>query len=123
PTTAPAGAQAPTSATPVASLGAPKKGGSMRVAFGVDVTTLDPHLSGSKIDRQVYHNLYDPLLVLDEKLGIQPNLAESWQSPDPKTVIFKLRQGVKFHDGTEFNAEDRKSTRLNSSHVKISYAV
>ena len=66
---------------------------------------LDPHLSGSKIDRQVYHNLYEPLLVLDDKLGIQPNLAESWQTPDPKTLIFKLRQGVKFHDGTDFNAE------------------
>jgi peptide/nickel transport system substrate-binding protein len=82
----------------------------MRVGLGVDITLLDPHLSGSKIDRQVYHNLYDPLLVLDEKLGIQPNLAESWQYPDPKTVIFKLRQGVKFHDGTEFNAE---AARIN----------
>src|SRR3981189_424023 len=66
--TAPAGGQAP-AVTSVASSGAPKKGGTMRVAFGVDITTLDPHLSGSKIDRQVYHNLYDPPLALDEKLG------------------------------------------------------
>ncbi len=108
--TAPAGAQAPASAASVASSGAPKKGGSMRVGFGVDITTLDPHLSGSKIDRQVYHNLYDPLLVLDDKLGIQPNLAESWQTPDPKTLIFKFRSGVKFHDGTDFNAE---AARIN----------
>jgi peptide/nickel transport system substrate-binding protein len=97
-------------ATGAAPVGGPKKGGTMRVGLGVDVTLLDPHLSGSKIDRQVYHNLYDPLLVLDEKLGIQPNLAESWQSPDPKTLILKLRQGVKFHDGTEFNAE---AARIN----------
>src|SRR6266851_8936445 len=103
--TARAGAQAPASGATVAGSGAPKKGGTMRVGFGVDITTLDPHLSGSKIDRQVYHNLYDPLLVLDDKLGIQPNLAESWQTPDPKTLIFKLRSGVKFHDGTGFNAE------------------
>jgi peptide/nickel transport system substrate-binding protein len=82
----------------------------MRVGLGVDVTLLDPHLSGSKIDRQVYHNLYDPLLLLDDKLGIQPNLAESWQTPDPKTLILKLRQGVKFHDGTDFNAE---AARIN----------
>ena len=66
---------------------------------------MDPHLSGSKIDRQVYHNIYEPLVVLDEKLGIKPGLAESWQQPDPKTLVFKLRQGVKFHDGTDFNAE------------------
>jgi peptide/nickel transport system substrate-binding protein len=90
---------------PAAAAGTPKKGGTMRVGLGVDVTLLDPHLSGSKIDRQVYHNFYDPLLRLDEKLGIQPNLAESWQTPDPKTLILKLRQGVKFHDGTDFNAE------------------
>src|SRR3979411_1000213 len=107
--TAPAGGNAPAT-TKVASSGAPKKGGTMRVGFGVDITTLDPHLSGSKIDRQVYHNLYEPLLMLDEKLGIQPNLAESWQTPDPQTLILKLRQGVKFHDGTDFNAE---AARIN----------
>ena len=47
---------------------------------------MDPHLSGSKIDRQVYHNIYEPLVVLDAKLGIKPGLAESWQQPDPKTL-------------------------------------
>jgi peptide/nickel transport system substrate-binding protein len=69
---------------------------------------MDPHLSGSKIDRQIYHNIYEPLVVLDSKLGIKPGLAESWQQPDSKTVIFKLRQGVKVHDGTDFNAEAAK---------------
>ena len=69
------------------------------------MATLDPHLSGSKVDRQVYHNLYDPLVILDEKLGIQPNLVESWSNPDPKTLLLKLRSGVKFHDGSDFNAE------------------
>jgi peptide/nickel transport system substrate-binding protein len=80
----------------------------MRVGLIVDAATFDPHLSGSKIDRQIYHNLYDPLLVIDDKLQVKPNLAESWQTPDPKTLIFKLRQGVKFHDATDFNAEAAK---------------
>jgi len=66
---------------------------------------MDPHLSGSKIDRQIYHNIFEPLVMLDTKLQIQPSLAESWTYPDPKTLVFKLRQGVKFHDGTDFNAE------------------
>jgi peptide/nickel transport system substrate-binding protein len=108
PQTAPgAGAPAPTAAPKPAeaAAGTPKRGGTLRVGLIVDVATLDPHLSGSKVDRQVYHNLYDPLVLLDDKLGIQPNLAESWQTPDPKTLIFKLRSGVKFHDGTDLNAE------------------
>jgi peptide/nickel transport system substrate-binding protein len=113
PTTAAAPASAgqaqPTAAAAAAnaaqSAGAPKRGGSMRVGLIIDVATLDPHLSGSKVDRQVYHNLYDPLVILDDKLNIKPNLAESWQNPDPKTLILKLRQGVKFHDGTDLNAE------------------
>jgi peptide/nickel transport system substrate-binding protein len=87
---------------------APKRGGTLRVGFYIEAATMDPHLSGSKIDRQVYHNLYEPLLVLDVKLGLQPGLAESWTQPDPKTLVFKLQRGVKFHDGTDFNAEAAK---------------
>src|SRR5215813_13723831 len=86
----------------------PKKGGTLRVGFYIEAATMDPHFSGSKIDRQVYHNIYEPLVTLDVKLGIKPGLAESWQQPDPKTIVFKLRQGVKFHDGTDFNAEAAK---------------
>ena len=96
---------APASTTSSSATGAPTKGGTLRVGLSVDVVTLDPHLSGSKFDRQVYHNLYEPLLTLDEKLGIQPNVAESYQTPDPQTLILKLRSGVKFHDGTDLNAE------------------
>jgi len=100
--TTPAGASQPTAAAAAAS---PTRGGTLRVGLSVDVVTLDPHLSGSKFDRQVYHNLYDPLFILDEKLGIQPNLAESYQTPDPQTLLIKLRSGLKFHDGTDLNAE------------------
>jgi peptide/nickel transport system substrate-binding protein len=86
----------------------PKKGGTLRVGFYIEAATMDPHLSGSKIDRQVYHNIYEPLVTLDTKLGIKPGLAESWTQPDAKTLVFKLRRGVKFHDGTDFNAEAAK---------------
>src|SRR5262245_12334318 len=43
----------------------PKRGGTLRVGFYIEAATMDPHLSGSKIDRQVYHNIYEPLIVLD----------------------------------------------------------
>src|ERR1700730_4180202 len=87
---------------------APKKGGTLRVGFYLEASTMDPHLSGSKVDRQIYHNIYEPLITLDTNLGLKPGLAESWQQPDAKTLVLKLRRGVKFHDGTDFNAEVAK---------------
>ncbi|HET8999712.1 MAG TPA: ABC transporter substrate-binding protein, partial [bacterium] len=87
-----------------------KIGGLLRAALDLDPPTMDPHLSGSAVDRQVYQNLYDKLVDIDENLAIVPMLAASWTiSPDGKTVTFKLRQGVKFHDGTPFNAEAVKA--------------
>src|SRR5262249_17046208 len=94
---------------------APKKGGTLRVGFYIEAATMDPHLSGSKIDRQVYHNIYEPLVVLDAKLGLKPGLAESWQQAEPKTLVLKLRRGVKFQDGTDFNPE---ATKFNFNRMK-----
>jgi len=94
---------------------APKKGGTLRVGFYIEAATMDPHLSGSKVDRQIYHNIFEPLVTLDVKLGIKPGLAESWRQPDSKTLVFKLRRGVKFHDGTDFNAE---AARFNFDRMK-----
>jgi peptide/nickel transport system substrate-binding protein len=83
-----------------------KGGATLLAALDLDPPTMDPHLSGSAVDRQVYQNLYDKLVDIDENLAIVPMLATSWKiSPDGRTVVFKLRQGVKFHDGTPFNAE------------------
>jgi peptide/nickel transport system substrate-binding protein len=102
---APAAAKPAQAAKPAAGGAIPTKGGTLRVGFYVEAATMDPHLSGSKIDRQVYHNVFEPLVTLDNKLQIKPGLAESWTQPDPKTIVFKLQQGVKFHDGTDFDAD------------------
>jgi peptide/nickel transport system substrate-binding protein len=102
-------------ATPALAADPPKKGGTLRVGFYIEAVTMDPHLSGSKVDRQVYHNIYEPLLTLDTKLGIRPGLAESWTQPDPKTLVFKLRRGVRFHDGTACDAE---AARFNFNRMK-----
>jgi peptide/nickel transport system substrate-binding protein len=95
-------------AKPAFAADTPKKGGTLRVGFYIEAVTMDPHLSGSKVDRQVYHNIYEPLLTLDTKLNIKPGLAESWTQPDPRTLVFKLRRGVRFHDGTACDAEAAK---------------
>jgi peptide/nickel transport system substrate-binding protein len=82
------------------------RGGTIRVAIAGDIVTMDPHLSGAKIDRQPYQNIFDKLIDTDEHLTVVPMLATSWTiAPDGRTVTFKLRQGVKFHDGTPFNAD------------------
>src|SRR5258705_1848119 len=102
---APAALLAERGAAPGGAQETPKKGGTLGVGFYIEAATMDPHLSGSKIDRQVYHNIYEPLVVLDANLGIKPGLAESWQQPDARTLVFRLRRGVKFYDGTDFNAD------------------
>src|SRR5262249_524969 len=69
-------------------------------------TTMDPHRSTAAVDRQVYNNVYSKLVDIDGRFGIVPQLAQTWEIKGGGLVyVFKLRRGVKFHDGTEFNAE------------------
>ena len=91
-----------TSATP---SGAPKTGGTLKVAQETEIVTLDPNASGLLVEREIYYNMYDSLLGIDAKLNFVPQLAKSWQFTDDKTLVFNLRSDVKFHDGTPFNGE------------------
>ncbi len=83
-----------------------RRGGTLRVGIDGDPVTMDPHRSQAYVDRQIYQSLYDKFVDTDEHLRIVPKLATAWTiSPDGKTATFKLRQGVRFHDGTPFNAD------------------
>jgi peptide/nickel transport system substrate-binding protein len=91
------GAQAQTSA--------PKRGGTLTVGFVSDSKTLDPIFSVQYTERQVLYLVFDTLVKYEPDFSIKPELAESWAlENDGKRVVFKLKSGVKFHDGTAFDA-------------------
>ena len=78
------------------------------IAQGADAKSLDPHASNDNPSSNIRVQIYDRLMDLDENGVPQPMLAESWERPDDKTIIFHLRKGVKFHNGDEMKASDVK---------------
>ena len=87
----------------------PKRGGTLVVGMSQDLPGLDPHPSTSTITYQVLSLVYQGLVDFDRDLKIKPVLAESWTtSADGKTWTFKLRKGVKFHNGRPLTASDVK---------------
>ena len=78
----------------------------MGVRAGPD--SMDPHWSTLGGQAEALRHVFDTLVMADEKLQLKPGLAVSWKSIDETTWEFKIRQGVKFHDGSELTAEDVK---------------
>jgi peptide/nickel transport system substrate-binding protein len=93
---------------PLSALSAsgPQQGGTLVYTLDGSPDRLDPNLSGLRPSQIVFFQIFDPLVVRDPKdASIKPWLATSWTvSPDGKTYLFHLRPGVKFHDGTPFDA-------------------
>jgi peptide/nickel transport system substrate-binding protein len=85
----------------------PKKGGTLVFGRGGDSVGLDPAYETDGNSFQVCDNIFEALVFYaDETTALEPGLAESWDiAPDGKTYTFHLRKGVKFHDGTDFNAD------------------
>jgi peptide/nickel transport system substrate-binding protein len=95
-------------AAPAKPTAAIKRGGVLKGHRQNDWPTLDPHTAqASNLDMTL---VYDYLTRLDRNAQsgaweVKPALARSWEIPDPTSVVFKLEPNVKFHDGTDFNAE------------------
>jgi ABC-type transport system substrate-binding protein len=124
PTAVPAAASAPVLASTqpaVVATAAPttapvvkiKRGGALREAATAVIPTLDPQFSNS-FTQTGHRMIFDALFryeLVDEKAGkheVKGELVESWQMVDPTTFTFKLRSGVKFHDGSDWNAQGAK---------------
>jgi peptide/nickel transport system substrate-binding protein len=77
-----------------------------RWAFQGDAQTLDPHGLFETLTLGFQGNIYEGLVKRNDKMEIVGALAESWENVEPTVWRFKLRQGVKFHNGNDFKADD-----------------
>ncbi len=100
-----------TAATGAAAAGTPKRGGTAVIAIDSDPDTLNLALTTGYSSGDVASKIFEGLTRLDNKFEPQPALATSWTvAPDGKTYTFKLRPGVKWHDGKDLTATDVKFT-------------
>jgi peptide/nickel transport system substrate-binding protein len=68
--------------------------------------SMDPHYTATGTHSEALKHVFDTLTHSGDRLQIEPGLALSWRVVDPTTWEFRLRQGVKFHDGSDMTAED-----------------
>lgn len=99
----------------------------LRIALAAEVTTLDPHFLNIAPNVAFSSQLFDALVNVDADGKLVPGLATSWRAVDPTTWELKLREGVRFHDGSPFTAADvlfslaRPATLTNSPGPFTSY--
>jgi len=87
--------------------GQPRIGGILKFGIVKDIGTPIPFVAYTSIGQYVKDNVYEPLVMFDQKGEIHPWLAESWKpNANSSEWTFKIRRGVKFHDGKELTAND-----------------
>jgi peptide/nickel transport system substrate-binding protein len=87
-------------------LAAPLAAKTLRIASAFDPQTLDPHALALLYHSRISTQVYESLVSRGRGFELEPSLAVSWQAVAPTTWRFRLRQGVRFHDGTPFTADD-----------------
>ncbi len=75
-------------------------------AYNADVLTLDPHSTNHTFTNAFMGNVYEALVRHNDRIEIEPALAESWERTSPTIWRFNLRRGVVFHNGESFDADD-----------------
>jgi peptide/nickel transport system substrate-binding protein len=118
-TGAPAGATAATAAGPSI-----RRGGTLISTISSNPSGFDPRTFPGVSESIISGNVFDALVRMDENVIPQPYLAERIDQPDDRTYVFVMRRGVKFHDGTELNAEAVKFhlDRLRENRTTVNYA-
>jgi peptide/nickel transport system substrate-binding protein len=104
----------------LAGLGASAGAADFKVAVSGEITSMDPHYGNIFPNNNIMEQVFETLVTRDPDSHLIPGLATSWKTVDPTTWEFTLRKGVKFHDGSDFTAEDvvysiqRPATLINS---------
>jgi peptide/nickel transport system substrate-binding protein len=78
----------------------------LTLGIASEPSAMDPHYHNLGPNNATRHHIFDSLIIQDAKQQLTPGLAVSWKPLDDTTWEFKLRQGVKFHDGSDFTADD-----------------
>ena len=78
----------------------------LTIALAAEPSSMDPHFHNLGPNNAMRSHIFESLVWQDAQQLLEPQLAESWRAVDDTTWQFKLRQGVKFHDGTDFDAKD-----------------
>jgi len=101
----------------------PVRGGTLTSSVNSDVSNLDYAYAGDPYSRVIIANCVEPLLTVDTQGQPMGLLATGWENPDDHTYVFKLRPGVKFQDGTDFNADavDYSLGRIRANRASIQY--
>lgn len=73
-------------------------------------TNLDPRIGTDAFSQHMHDLIFSSLVARDAQMNFTPDLATSWETPDPLTYIFHLRRGVHFHNGAPFTSADAKFT-------------
>jgi len=85
---------------------APLEAKSFRWANDGDANSMDPYARNESFLLSLVLNIYEPLVRRDTALKLEPSLATEWRQTAPTVWRFALRQGVRFHDGSPFSADD-----------------
>ncbi len=87
-------------------LASPVTAQELTIGVSAEPSALDPHYHNLGPNNAMRRHIFESLVLQDAKQRLQPGLATSWRPVDDTTWEFKLREGVKFHDGSPFTAKD-----------------
>ncbi|MBU8540324.1 ABC transporter substrate-binding protein [Falsiroseomonas tokyonensis] len=87
-------------------MAGPVQAQTVRWTAAADANTLDPHSQNIGSVALLLQQVYDPLITRNADLSLRPGLATSWTEAEPRRWRFVLRQGVRFHEGQAFTADD-----------------